>query len=74
MKALHNLGVIYYEGKMVREDLEKSRSLVKRAAEKGDIEGRLLYIEMMLNEINTCSDDLLGELNRYCREIIAKDD
>ena len=59
---------------MVKEDPEKSRGLVRRAAEKGDIEGRVLYVEMMLNEVNRCSEDTLVELNKYCREIIAKEE
>ena len=37
VKALHNLGVIYYEGQFVKRNEEKARNLVRRAAEKGDI-------------------------------------
>jgi hypothetical protein len=28
----------------------------------------------MLNDANTCTVDQLEELNRFCREIIAKDE
>ena len=59
---------------MVREDMQKSLKLVKRAAEKGDIEGRILYVEMMLVDANQLSEDTLIELNRYCREVVAKDE
>lgn len=74
MKSLHNLGLIYYEGKLVKYDENKSKNLIRRAAEKGDIEGRIMYIELMLSDVHSCSDDQLAELNRYCREIIAKDE
>lgn len=33
-----------------------------------------MYIELMLSDVSSCSDDQLAELNRYCREIIAKDE
>ena len=44
VKALHNLGLIYYEGKLVPHNEEKAKNLIRRAAEKGDIEGRIMYI------------------------------
>lgn len=37
VKALHNLGLIYYEGKIVKRNEKKSRDLLRRAADKGDI-------------------------------------
>jgi len=58
----------------VKYDEEKSTDLIRRAAEKGDIEARLLYIEIMLNDAHSCTVDQLVELNRFCREIIAKDE
>ena len=67
VKSLHNLGLIYYEGKLVKYDEEKAKNLIRRAAEKGDIEGRIMYIEMMLNDANACTFDQLAELNRFCR-------
>jgi TPR repeat protein len=74
VKSLHNLGLIYYEGKLVKRNEQKSRDLLRRAADKGDIEGRIMFIELMLNEATTCSPDQLADLNRFCREIIAKED
>lgn len=74
MKALHNLGLIYYEGKLVKPNEEKAKNLIRRAAEKGDIEGRIMYVEMMLNDAASCTVDKLTDLNRFCREIIAKDE
>ena len=71
---MHNLGLIYYEGKLVKHNETKAKDLIRRAAEKGDIEGRIMHIEMMLNDANSCTYDQLVELNRFCREIIAKDD
>jgi uncharacterized protein len=68
------LGLIYYEGKLVKYDEIKSKNLIRRAAEKGDIEGRVMYIELMLSDVHSCTEDQLAELNRYCREIIAKDE
>jgi TPR repeat protein len=38
------LGLIYYEGKLVKYDEAKSKNLIRRAAEKGDIEGRIMHI------------------------------
>ena len=38
----------------------KSKSLIKRAAEKGDIEGRIMYIELMLNDAAHCTVDQLA--------------
>jgi len=46
---LHNLALIYIEGTMVNTDEGKGMNLLKRAAQKGDIEARILYIERMLN-------------------------
>jgi hypothetical protein len=43
----------------VNYDEVKSKNLIKRAAEKGDIEGRIMYIEMMLNDVQQCSGDTL---------------
>jgi TPR repeat protein len=74
VKSLHNLGLIYYEGKLVKYNAEKSKNLIRRAAEKGDIEGRIMYVEMMLNDASSCTVDQLADLNRFCREIIAKDE
>ena len=33
-----------------------------------------MYVEIMLNEANNCSFEQLADLNRFCREIIAKDE
>lgn len=33
-----------------------------------------MYIEMLLSNVNNCSDDQLAQLARYCRQIIAKDE
>jgi len=44
VKSLHNLGLIYYEGKLVKYDEAKSKNLIRRAAEKGDIEGRIMHV------------------------------
>ena len=74
VKALHNLGVINYEGKLVPYDEEKAKNLIRRAAEKGDIEGRIMYTELLLNDANSCTFDQLADLNKFCREIIAKDE
>ena len=74
LRPLHNLGLIYYEGKLVKHNETKAKDLIRRAAEKGDIEGRIMHIEMMLNDANSCTYDQLVELNRFCREIIAKDE
>lgn len=67
VKSLHNLAMIFYEGKLVKHDEVKSKNLLKRAAEKGDIEGRIMYIELMLNDASSCTMDQLAELNKYCR-------
>lgn len=53
---------------------EKAKNLIRRAAEKGDIEGRIMYVEMLLNDASSCTFDQLADLNRFCREIIAKDE
>ena len=74
VKALHNLGVINYEGKLVPYNEEKAKNLIRRAAEKGDIEGRIMYTELLLNDANSCTFDQLADLNKFCREIIAKDE
>lgn len=44
VKSLHNLGLIYYEGNLVAQDDAKAKNLIKRSAEKGDVEGRIMYI------------------------------
>jgi TPR repeat protein len=49
VKSLHNLALIYIEGTMGNADEVKGMSLLQRAAQKGDIEARILYIERMLN-------------------------
>jgi hypothetical protein len=36
--------LIYEEGTLVIRDENKSRNLIKRAAEKGDIEARVMYV------------------------------
>lgn len=33
-----------------------------------------MYVELLLSDIHSCSEDQLAEINRYCREIIAKDE
>lgn len=33
-----------------------------------------MYVEMMLNDAASCTVDKLTDLNRFCREIIAKDE
>jgi uncharacterized protein len=66
--------LIYYEGKLVKPNEEKAKNLIRRAAEKGDIEGRIMYTEMMLNDASACTFDQLCELGRFCREILAKED
>jgi len=33
-----------------------------------------MYTEMLLNDANSCTFDQLADLNRFCREIIAKDE
>jgi TPR repeat protein len=43
------LALIYIEGIMINGDEQKGSNLLKRAAQKGDIEARILYIERMLN-------------------------
>jgi TPR repeat protein len=57
VKSLHNLALIYIEGTMVNVDEVKGMNLLKRAAQKGDIEARILYVERMLNEAAKCSED-----------------
>ena len=52
----------------------KAKQLIKRSAEKGDIQGKQQYIEMMLGEVHKCSADDLDELNIYCRQIIAEEE
>lgn len=42
---------------MGNTDETKGMNLLKRAAQKGDIEARILYIERMLNEAARCSED-----------------
>jgi hypothetical protein len=42
---------------MVNTDEIKGMGLLKRAAQKGDIEARILYVERMLNEAAKCSED-----------------
>jgi TPR repeat protein len=49
VKSLYNLGIIYYQGDLGIHDEEKYKQLIKRAAEKGDIQGKQQYIEIMLN-------------------------
>jgi TPR repeat protein len=38
------LALIYIEGTMVNPDEIKGMNLLKRAAQKGDIEARILYV------------------------------
>ena len=49
VKSLYNLGIIYLQGEMGVQDEEKAKSLIKRSAEKGDLQGKQQYIEMMLS-------------------------
>jgi TPR repeat protein len=43
------LGIIYYQGDLGVQDEGKYKKLIKRAAEKGDVQGKQQYIEIMLN-------------------------
>ena len=47
VKSLYNLGIIYLQGEMGVQDEEKAKSLIKRSAEKGDLQGKQQYIEML---------------------------
>ena len=68
------MGLIYYEGELVRQDEAKAISLIKRSADKGDLQGKLLYIEMVLSDPHKFqSEEDLIEVNRYCREVIAEE-
>jgi TPR repeat protein len=59
VKSLYNLGIIYLQGEIGVKNEEKAKRLIKRSAEKGDIQGKQQYVEMMLNEVYKCSvDDL----------------
>lgn len=73
MKSLYNLGIIYLQGEMGLQDEEKAKALIKRSAEKGDLQGKQQYIEMMLSESHRCTADDLDEINMYCRQIIAEE-
>ncbi len=33
-----------------------------------------MYVQMMLNDVQRCSGDDLVQLNKYCREVVAKDE
>lgn len=62
MKSLYNLGIIYYQGDLGIHDENKYKQLIKRSADKGDVQGKQQYIEIMLNEASNrnCSDDDLA--------------
>lgn len=44
VKSLYNLGIIYLQGEIGVNDQEKAKRLIKRSAEKGDIQGKQQYI------------------------------
>lgn len=44
VKSLYNLGIIYLQGEIGVQDEEKAKRLIKRSAEKGDIQGKQQYV------------------------------
>lgn len=62
------------QGEFGFQDENKAKNLIKRSAEKGDVQGKQQYVELMLTEIHKCSADDLDEMNTYCRQIIAEEE
>ena len=50
------------------QDENRAINLIKRSAEKGDLQGKLLYVELVLSDPHKYnSEEELMEINRYCR-------
>lgn len=59
---------------MGQQNTEKAKKLIKRSAQKGDVQGKQQYVELMLAETHKCSADDLDQINMYCRQIIAEEE
>ena len=54
-------------------DQVKAMELIRRSAEKGNAEGGISYIELVLNEPGNFNQDQLADVNKICRDILAKE-
>ena len=57
VRALVNLGISYLDGDFGEKNTEKAKTHFKKAADKGNIDGKIYYIHHFLENIQGDSED-----------------